>query len=69
MNAAGSPHADASFSADLLDYVDDGVWLVVPDRGAPREVDVSATVDVVTGAVELGVYRQTTFKAELGTRD
>ena len=65
LKAANSPHADVSLEADLLEYVDDGVWLVVPGQAAPDDTGVSAMVSVTTGAVELGSYQRTTINEDL----
>lgn len=62
LRAVNSPYAEVSFEADLLEYVDDGVWLVSPGWGAPDDADISVTVDVRSGAVELGGYVRTTIK-------
>jgi hypothetical protein len=61
----GSPYADVSLEADLLEYIEDGVWLVVPGYGAPDDIDVSAMVNVTTGAVELGSYQRTVINEDL----
>jgi hypothetical protein len=65
LRAIHSPHAEADLQADLLEYVDDGVWLVVPGASASDHTDVSAMVSVTTGVVELGFYQRTTIKEDL----
>jgi len=65
LKAVNSPHADVSLQADLLEYVDDGVWLVVPGQEAPDATDVSAMVSVTTGVVELGSYQRATINENL----
>jgi hypothetical protein len=69
LKAINSPSAEASFVADLLEYVDDGVWLVVPAWGAPEEVDVSVTVDVRSGSTSIGSYSRATINEDLGQRE
>jgi hypothetical protein len=54
-----------SLEVDLLDYVDDGCWLVVPAADAPDHVHVSALVSVTTGDVELGTYNRATISKDL----
>jgi len=69
LTAIDSPYAGASFVADLLEYVDDGVWLVFPSRHAPPDVSVSVTVDVHSGATVIGGYSRATINEDLGRRE
>lgn len=66
LRTMGSPYAEIALTADLLDYVDDGVWLIIPAHGAPVDADVSAMVDVRTGSLQIGSYRQVALKGDLG---
>lgn len=66
LRAIGSAHSEASYRADLLEYVDeDGVWMVVPNHKGSGGNDVSASVNVITGEVELGYYQRAYINIDL----
>lgn len=65
LKAINHPFTDVSLVADLLEYMDDGVWLVVPNPASAQGADVSVTIDVRSGTARIGGYSRATIKENL----
>lgn len=50
-----SPHADVSLEVDLLEYIDDGVWLVVP--GSALTLEGCGTAILVWLHIHVSLWR------------